>query len=332
MAASASASASDQPAVLEQARSPADVIKKCIMKVIELEKAVQCERADLQNLLSLLSSDVHEQRFNSFCKDLSEHICKSMSTVKVLQPQHARERALSEFHALRLNMLPDIWKKLATDLECTSVNTLQQQSVNREVFNSYFIEQYGSAKEFEPCRNTSLSAEEDNAIRYVSGYIVSKLMDKYRKECGDKAAQFFECLSSMGNIVHDTAALEFTSQGVRSIDRGGLLHVNDSTFQLFRAVEVRIQKLLPQHLIKQTSDKSTLVKSVMDDEDVQFQWCMISADVATEEDSLTLLKDIIELCITTRGFAVTAMWLEEYKKAQDKNVKKSKSLREELKK
>lgn len=314
---------------------PTSTVMKCVLKVLELEKAVGHKKADqdsLETLLSLVSSPAHEPKFDSFCHELTGHICESLSTFKSLQPQHARERALSEFHAARMITLPAMWKKLLTDVNCTTLSVMQQQSVNREVFNTYFVKEYGSSRDLEPRNRTSLSAEEDNAIRYVSGYVATKLIRKYSRIDSEKAAQFIECLTSMGKIVHDTASLKFTSEWIRSIDRGGLLHVNDSAFQFFRAIEIRIQWSLPQHLINTTSNKDSLIKAVMDDEDIQFHWCMISTDIVDQEDSLQLLMDVVKLCVTTRGFAVTSMWLEEYKKAKNKDVKKSKSLREELKK
>ena len=36
----------------------------------------------------------------------------------------------------------------------------------------------------------ALNAEEENALRYVSGYVSLKLMRKYQKEDGEKAIQF----------------------------------------------------------------------------------------------------------------------------------------------
>ena len=156
-------------------------------------------------------------------------------------------------------------------------------------------------------------------------------MRKYCTTHTETAAQFIECLGSMGNIVHDDTSLHFTSAWIKSIDRGGLLQINDSTFRFFRAIEIKVQELLPHHIISQTSNKDSVIKAIMEDEDVQFLWCMISTDV-TEEDSCTLLGDIVELFVTTRRFAMTGMWLAEYKKARDKNIKKSKSLRDELKK
>lgn len=54
------------------------------------------------------------------------------------------------------------------------------------------------------------------------------------------------------------------------------------------------------------------------------------ACIVRDEDVAELLHAIVDLWITTRGFALTSSWLEQYKLANKKNVKKSKSLRKGL--
>ena len=74
----------------------------------------------------------------------------------------------------------------------------------------------------------------------------------------------------------------------------------------------------------------TLLKAVIDDEDVQCYWHMLALYIIKDEDVAELLHAIVDLWITMRGFALTSSWLEQYKLANKKNVKKSKSLREGL--
>jgi hypothetical protein len=70
------------------------------------------------------------------------------------------------------------------------------------------------------------------------------------------------------------------------------------------------------------------LKAVIDD-DVQSYWHMLALYVIKDEDVDELLHVIVDLWVTMRGFALTSSWLEQYKLA-NKNVKKSKSLREGL--
>ena len=58
---------------------------------------------------------------------------------------------------------------------------------------------------------------------------------------------------------------------------------------------------------------------------------MLSADINDEEESVELLRNIVKLGLTIRGFSIAGQWMEIYKKYSSKTTKKSKSLRKTLK-
>ena len=77
--------------------------------------------------------------------------------------------------------------------------------------------------------------------------------------------------------------------------------------------------------------KDQLVQLVADDNDVQFYWSLLSIGIDTEDNAALLLKEIVELWITIRGFSIAGQWLEIYKSNRQVTTKKSKSLRITLK-
>ena len=108
----------------------------------------------------------------------------------------------------------------------------------------------------------------------------------------------------------------YTSEWVKTVDRGGLFHINDPTFFLFRAVEMATQALLPKHLRNPSGNrKDGLQQKITEDEDVQFYWSMVSVDIEDETKSLELLQSIVELWVRIRGFSITSAWMEQYKRA-----------------
>ncbi len=158
-----------------------------------------------------------------------------------------------------------------------------------------------------------------------------KLSKKFEKQSGNKAAQFVQCLNNMAMVVNDSLFYNYTKEWVESVDRGGLFLVNDSTFKFFKAVEVKLQLLLPQHL-SQGGDKEALLAAIVSDHDVNFYWCILAVDIENEENALELLEVIVKFWVTIRGFALTSMWIEEYKRTAAKNTQKEKSLRMRLQK
>ena len=112
------------------------------------------------------------------------------------------------------------------------------------------------------------------------------------------------------------------------IVRGGLFHVSDSTYTLFHAMEEDVRNHLRKTPAHKITDgfKQKLLSSIASNEDVLFYWSMLSAD-ADEEDAQTLLKMVIELWVTIRGFAFASSWIELYKQASKKTIQRSKALR-----
>ena len=58
----------------------------------------------------------------------------------------------------------------------------------------------------------TISAEEENAIRYTCGYVTMKLKNRFEKRNGEKAAQFMECLSHMANSGDDSSYYDYTKK------------------------------------------------------------------------------------------------------------------------
>ena len=61
--------------------------------------------------------------------------------------------------------------------------------------------------------------------------------------------------------------------------------------------------------------KAEIIKGVVSDDDVKFYWLIALADFEIDnwEMQEILLKKIVELFLTVRGFSCAAVWIEQYK-------------------
>ena len=108
-----------------------------------------------------------------------------------------------------------MWAALLVEMSLNSVCPLLLQSVNRRVFEQLMIEHYDSmvaSSSNAVAVVPPLNAEEENALRYVSGYVALKLMRKYEKEEGKKAMQFMECLSNMAVEGEESSFYNYTKE------------------------------------------------------------------------------------------------------------------------
>ena len=117
------------------------------------------------------------------------------------------------------------------------------------------------------------------------------------------------------------------------MDRGGLWHIRETLFQLLCALEEEIRTYLDALSSPNAADLRTqFVEKLIKSEDVQFYWCITTADFEVDDVEVHdhLLKMIVELFVTIRGFSYASAWIEHYKQWKKKSTQRSKSLRKEL--
>ena len=66
------------------------------------------------------------------------------------------------------------------------------------------------------------------------------------------------------------------------------------------------------------------MRKIIQSEDVQFYWTLLSQDIDDPDDSLHLLTEIVKLMI--RGYSMVATWMEVYKGTEKVNIQKSTGL------
>ena len=138
----------------------------------------------------------------------------------------------------------------------------------------------------------------------------------------------------MAVVSDNSEFLDYTEEWLSKVNRGGLFPLNDATFALFTEIEKQTHHLLLSHMLKTSLGQEDLqedvIKNIADNNDVQFQWALISQCIEKEEDACWLLNEIVKLYMTIRGFSVAAMWMEMYKKESKQSTKKSVGLRKQL--
>ena len=117
-----------------------------------------------------------------------------------------------------------------------------------------------------------LSCEEQNALRYVAGYVCRKVRTKLETSSLPNKDEMILCIMEMSG---DEEGDGGTETWTNLVDRGGLWHMNDQTYRLFVAMEYSIcQRLTMATASKQEEGaRSHLIEAIMACDDVKFQWC-----------------------------------------------------------
>ena len=296
---------------------------------------------DLKRLGSAILKKATEEegKFDDFSTELISTIRSVFTPQKTFRSSEAkRTKYWTSFNEVRVTKLPKIWTKFLSGTHIEVKDKLLQQSVNQRLFEMLLPEQFPSQSSSIQTRTLSLAKDELNVLQYVGGYVPHALLKKYDKLKGTKYEQFIECLGDMAVESEHTDIFEYTKEWINKVNRGGLFPLNDITYQLFIAIEKEVQVILPQYLASaRPSDCKSkenfqleVVDKVCNSDDVQWHWTLLSTCIDSEDHAIELLREIATLCITIRGFSIAATWLEVYKLATRKTVKRSSALRKEL--
>ena len=127
-------------------------------------------------------------------------------------------------------------------------------------------------------------------MRYAAGYVCRQLKKKI--ECGRHPLkeELILCLMSLTKDGQFTEANGTDEEWLNAIDRRGLWHIHENTYSLFYALEVQIQTQLKSlSRIRVTSSrKSTMIKEVVQSDDIQFYWIICKADFNIDDEQVCL--------------------------------------------
>ena len=175
--------------------------------------------------------------------------------------------------------------------------------------------------------NSTITYEEGNALRYVSGYIcrsvhknlISHMCKHPRKK------DLIICVDDLTTDEQD-GLFDETETWMNLLDRGGLVHVKDETYNVFHAMEEEVRNHLRSLSCELPTSK--IVEKICEKNDIQFYWSIVTVE-SEETISQELLKIVAEK-FTLRGFAFTSTWMEQYKLSTKKSIQRSKALRREI--
>ena len=173
---------------------------------------------------------------------------------------------------------------------------------------------------------TAMSREEENALRYVAGYVIRKVLEDFKGQ--NKSSEPSEEVLLLYSFSGDEDSDGGTEQWTDSVDRGGLWHISDQTYHLFCIAEEVCRSHLKKANLTEGAELG-MFDVLHDNVDLMFHWSILSAEI---EDSkgMAVLKAIIKLYISIRGHAFASSCLELYKQHQRKTLQKKKALRTEL--
>ena len=138
-------------------------------------------------------------------------------------------------------------------------------------------------------------------------------------------------LLCLTDLTDEDDELSCSADWMHAVDRGGFVHVSEATYLLFERMELHIRSLYNTDNVRRMSEglRQELYTIITTDEEVAFQWSMLTVEVEEAEGEV-LLGMIANLYITIGGFSFSISLMEMYKQESKKCTQKAKSLRRKL--
>lgn len=287
-------------------------------------------RAQTAAFISALSGDRHQAFADRLVNMLKRHLQSVVGRNR--SEAVLKEKYWIEFHKIR-NSSSEV-SKLWSEID-SSLSLHVSQHVNYQLYTE-LIKSLGRNTPAVPRASLieipELNEDEENVLRYAAGFVPFKLLSKYEKSDSEFSLSVIECLSNLSINGDESSLMEYTRKWTMEVNRGRLFEINDMAYALFREIELKVRHhLFTAFQNKSKGKREELITAVVDDEEVQFYWTILSVDISVEIHAIKLLEEIVGLWVNIRGFSIAGGWLEQYKAMNKVSTRKKKALRKDLK-
>ena len=155
--------------------------------------------------------------------------------------QLKKERMWGAYHRLRTSVtfVGDWQTFLSTSVQLKAFPAFYQ-FVTHYVFKGLIKLHYPvSVEAGQESHSRPLTHVEQNALRYVAGYVIRKLRGLETSSHKEKDNMILLLMECAGDELDEDRG---TETWTNMIDRGGLWHINDQTYSLFGIIEEEIRK------------------------------------------------------------------------------------------
>jgi len=255
-------------------KSPAQSSRSCKLRQWAkqiLDKAVQGEK--------------EMEEFDRFSSEILQHLRSMIPSIasKYKLQSSKREYLWREFQISRVRgKLPALWKQMIMKLGVNIDDPLLEQSLYQELFEMCLKEYFATANPTggaESVSDVTFSSDELNVLRYVGGYVARQLLKRYEKKPGEIYSQYVACLGEMAVEGEGDDILSYTRRWMELVNRGGLFPLNDE-------IERCVRRFLPKHFLSpQNSFQESVLSKIIENDDVQFYWTLLSQDIKDASNS-----------------------------------------------
>ena len=314
-----------------------DVVLKAVQSIPEQDRfrSSPSVLSTAIKLIDWMKNGTNEKEHHEFCHKL---VMKMRECFQYDKLRLNKEKLWGLYHRMRTS---EDFIKLWSDFMLSSVTVADPSPFFYQYVSTYVMKELikkdhpvlSEASHASAKYEVSLTPLEQNSLRYVCGYVCRKIRDRAEAKQSSFNAQL---VLGLMELAGDELCDENTEEWTNKVDRGGLWHINDETYDLFSAMEFETKGVLRAigSAVGKSNDEESVKKKIKDaitqNSDILFKWCLLSSEMDDTVASV-LFNEIIDLYITIRGFAFASGCIETFKQAHKQTLQKKKALRKGLK-
>ena len=317
--------------------SCSDFFLQCSSSLLSDELIQRSPRGKrVQDVLAFLQS-LPKESIKTLAERLIEKLCWCL-TVKKKLPSAVEAAIWTNFHHVRQSgCLCEHWDGVVTravpqKMEDDSHLCLQ---LLLDVLMKELISR--KARPSAACLATpTINHHEENAVRYMAGYVAVKLTRRYSRKTRNNELKlkwqlFVDVLNKLkaqNQPGNPDSLFEYTKEWSELIDRGGLYHIDDRAYQLFKEIELLTRKFLNSRSISAFKAgenlTDTILSGIFESYKVFIFWEEISSSIPLkfEKYSVELLYEVCKLWVTIRGHAFAREWTSKFEQKYTKSLRK----------
>ena len=188
-----------------------------------------------------------------------------------------QEKLWSTFHQTTLSSsFEDKWAVFLISVGLEK-DPLFYQHITDEIFNLLIKQrikmpsQESQLEENDEMFEEMLTFEEENAVRYVYGYVIRVL----KKQILDS-----DVVKILDEFIEEDKENQDANTWVAVVDRGGLVRITEEAYQLFYAIETNVRSYLKVSNVTEMNDgfRKHITDCTVNDDNVLFYWSLAGQD------------------------------------------------------
>ena len=198
-----------------------------------------------------------------------------------------REMLWKSFYQLQVSKsFKDKWNDYLQFLKLTS-KAVFFQNCSSILYDNIIKMKFPVADNAEPVAD-AFNSEEENAIRYVGGYVIAVLKKRYQSEK--------EIVAGLNHLTDKNPVSTSSAEWVQEVNRGGLTLITDQAQDAFMSIEACIKSKLRVNNAHKMDEQTRhrLRSELFSDCNVQFSWCLTGINMKIDDETA---EEILELCI-----------------------------------